>query len=238
MSTGATTTTVTSGGAVTQTVTIGPEHRVDVATGRTGIGHTNTNYGVDLMNESFAVQGTTEQGLYFRYWGQLGGGSGPTDPLWMLGRLVASPPLYKAEFRYLYADANTSERAVMSLESTGTWATISDGTRRSLCEGFLNNGDSEPIFRLNASPQMGLELGNGGSSATDVGVRRRSAGILAIDNGSAANGGAVLEFVEVGDPAAGDANTGRLYVRDNGAGKSQLCIRFNTGAIQVIATEP
>ena len=30
----------------------------------------------------------------------------------------------------------------------------------------------------------------------------------------------------------------RVYVRDNGAGKTQLVVRFNTGAVQVLATEP
>lgn len=39
-------------------------------------------------------------------------------------------------------------------------------------------------------------------------------------------------------PAAPAANQVTLFARDNGAGKTQLCARFNTGAIQVIATEP
>ncbi len=43
---------------------------------------------------------------------------------------------------------------------------------------------------------------------------------------------------ERGDPAAPAANRGRLYFRDNGAGKTQLVVRFATGAIQVIATQP
>jgi len=47
-----------------------------------------------------------------------------------------------------------------------------------------------------------------------------------------------VQMTEISDPSAPAANIGRLYVRDNGAGKSQLVIRFNTGAIQVIATEP
>jgi DNA-binding protein YbaB len=47
-----------------------------------------------------------------------------------------------------------------------------------------------------------------------------------------------LRFSERVDPGAPAANNGLLYVRDNGAGKSQLCIRFPTGAVQVIATEP
>lgn len=40
------------------------------------------------------------------------------------------------------------------------------------------------------------------------------------------------------DPAAGATNSARLYARDNGSGKTQLCVRFATGAVQVIATEP
>lgn len=48
-----------------------------------------------------------------------------------------------------------------------------------------------------------------------------------------------LEGVELGaDPAAPATDGFRLYAKDNGAGKTQLCVRFPTGAVQVIATEP
>lgn len=40
------------------------------------------------------------------------------------------------------------------------------------------------------------------------------------------------------DASAPAANKAALFVRDNGSGKTQLCVRFNTGAIQVIATQP
>jgi hypothetical protein len=43
---------------------------------------------------------------------------------------------------------------------------------------------------------------------------------------------------EITDPSAPAANYGVLYFRDDGAGKTQLCVRFATGAVQVIATEP
>lgn len=46
------------------------------------------------------------------------------------------------------------------------------------------------------------------------------------------------DFQEIGNPDAPARDTGRLYVRDNGSGKSQIVVRFNTGAIQVVATEP
>jgi hypothetical protein len=43
---------------------------------------------------------------------------------------------------------------------------------------------------------------------------------------------------EQADPAAPAANKGTLFMRDNGAGKTQFCARFPTGAVVVIATEP
>ena len=48
----------------------------------------------------------------------------------------------------------------------------------------------------------------------------------------------VVLFTEVADPAAPATDNARLYARDNGAGKTQIVVRFPTGAIQVIATEP
>lgn len=47
-----------------------------------------------------------------------------------------------------------------------------------------------------------------------------------------------IEGTEIADASAPASNKGRLYFRDNGAGKTQLVVRFPTGAIQVIATEP
>lgn len=43
---------------------------------------------------------------------------------------------------------------------------------------------------------------------------------------------------EISDPSAPASNTGVLYFKDNGSGKTQLVARFATGAVQVIATEP
>lgn len=50
------------------------------------------------------------------------------------------------------------------------------------------------------------------------------------------NGG--IQFGEITDQPAPSSDAGILYVRDNGSGKSQLVIRFPSGAVQVIATEP
>ena len=48
---------------------------------------------------------------------------------------------------------------------------------------------------------------------------------------------ACLAFDERADAPAPAANQARLYVRDNGAGKTQLVVRFATGGVQVLATE-
>ncbi len=47
-----------------------------------------------------------------------------------------------------------------------------------------------------------------------------------------------LLYTERTDPAAPAINQAVVYARDNGSGKTQLCVRFNTGAVQVIATQP
>ena len=45
------------------------------------------------------------------------------------------------------------------------------------------------------------------------------------------------ELVEVSTPSAPASNHARLFVRDNGSGKTQLCVRFPTGAVKVLATQ-
>jgi hypothetical protein len=46
------------------------------------------------------------------------------------------------------------------------------------------------------------------------------------------------EMAEIAAPTAPAANKARLFLKDNGSGKTQLCVRFNSGAIQVLATQP
>ena len=81
-----------------------------------------------------------------------------------------------------------------------------------------SNSSSAERLRITSSGNIGL-----GTASPDT--------RLDIDAGA-------IEFAEMTAPAAGAVNTGRLFCRDNGSGKTQLCIIFNTGAIQVIATQP
>jgi len=40
------------------------------------------------------------------------------------------------------------------------------------------------------------------------------------------------------DPGNPSSNQARVFLKDNGSGKTQLAVRFGSGAAQVIATEP
>jgi hypothetical protein len=45
------------------------------------------------------------------------------------------------------------------------------------------------------------------------------------------------ELAEMSAPPAPGANKARPFLRDNGSGKTQLCVRFPPGAVQVVKTE-
>lgn len=92
-------------------------------------------------------------------------------------------------------------------------------------------------------------------AALDCNIYRTAAGALKTDGswavGTTGNitgdltlgarllmGGNYVQMTEMAAPGAGGANSGRLFLKDDGAGKTQLCIIFNTGAVQVIATQP
>lgn len=84
----------------------------------------------------------------------------------------------------------------------------------------------------------------GGTGALTIGdgtLSKSTGGRFGLNSGlQITAAGEFVEFLENGttDAAAGATNTARFYCRDNGAGKTQLCVRFNTGAVQVLATEP
>lgn len=87
-----------------------------------------------------------------------------------------------------------------------------------------------------------------GSGVTDVNLYRVGVDQLKTDDymqaprfqvyGTAGAGFLHFEGEQSSDPTAPSANGARLFTKDNGAGKTQLCVRFATGAVQVIATEP
>jgi hypothetical protein len=76
-----------------------------------------------------------------------------------------------------------------------------------------------------------------GDSLSGYGVRGTSTSGYAVYAGGRLGVQQYVDVAEIADPAAPSANQARLFVRDSG-GKTQLCVRFPTGVVQVIKTEP
>jgi hypothetical protein len=109
----------------------------------------------------------------------------------------------------------------------------------------LVTGDANPRFAVLADGS--IQWGDG-STAADVLLYRPSADTLRTNDyflaprfrvqGTASAGFIEFETEQSSDPSAPGANGARLFTKDNGAGKTQLCVRFNTGVVQVVATQP
>ena len=98
------------------------------------------------------------------------------NPVFELGRIIQAGD-GDPEFRILYSDDNTPERAVLEFDRKGIVASVKT-SRGSHFEGFISTTDTQPIFRLNSNPKMRLEMGNGGSTPVDVAIQRQNAGVL------------------------------------------------------------
>jgi hypothetical protein len=87
-------------------------------------------------------------------------------------------------------------------------------------------GDAFDRFVIDADG--GLRWGSG-AGATDVLLHWIAANVLKLED--------VLEIPELAAPAAPGANNARVFAQDNGAGKTQVAVRFPTGTAVVLATE-
>jgi len=105
-------------------------------------------------------------------------------------------------------------------------------------------GEAFPRAQLSA---QGLILG-GGTLAPDLGFRRNNPNEMALTDAAGGMENIRVQnlvmvagnarFDELASSPAGIANKALLFSKDSGGGKTQLIVRFGTGAEQVIATEP
>ena len=116
-------------------------------------------------------------------------------------------------------DARNANAVLFKVDSTGGMA-AAGGITTAL--GTANQVTLGDVF--------GVGPGFTFSNLTDTLLYRSAAGVLHLHN--------TLSMPERTDPAAPAANNGVVYMRDSGAGKTQFCVRFPTGAVQVLATEP
>lgn len=85
------------------------------------------------------------------------------------------------------------------------------------------------------SPALGYA---GATGVLELSNHFRLGGAVLLGSATGSGGQYIEGWEQSADPAAPSANAGRLFFKDNGAGKTQLCVRFSSGATQVIATQP
>lgn len=102
----------------------------------------------------------------------------------------------------------------------------------------LSSANYSMLVKNDASA-INFNVATGGSMAWCINNQTiLSMNTLGISLGFGGGGGRYIEMFEETAPAAGAADTGRLFLVDSGAGKTILKIIFATGAAQTIATQP
>ena len=130
-----------------------------------------------------------------------------------------------------------SGRAVMATagnDGTGVWVAATDHI------GVFSGAQSGVAVHAQSSSGIGVQAFSDNSIAV---LASGATGLLAFGHPTAAHfdGSVVMtgwqEIRESAAPAPAESSA-RLFAQDNGSGKTQLCVRFPTGAVQVLATEP
>jgi hypothetical protein len=109
---------------------------------------------------------------------------------------------------------------------------------------FYTGNTASPRFQIdNTANANKMVLTWGTGTAQDTNLYRDAADQLATDDAllfQDATSKGYIQMLEqaTADPAAPAANGVRIFAKDNGAGKTQLVARFNTGAVQQLAVEP
>jgi hypothetical protein len=124
------------------------------------------NTGLNISGNVVAnIYGSGESGFQNTRTGTVGDA---TNPTFAIGRII-SGGIGKPVFRWMYSADGVTERQVLDIESSGTFAAILDATRRSVMEGYNAPNLVYPIFRIASSTSgaaSALELGAGGSPVT------------------------------------------------------------------------
>lgn len=115
--------------------------------------------------------------------------------------------------------------------TVGRWSSAASTARKNRAyrlDLVADDGTSDVAFtRFGAGVQVSNDFTSVGSL---LGARMSVTGT---------DGTGFLQFIEQSsDAAAPSADRARLFAKDNGAGKTQLCVRFNSGAVVVLATQP
>jgi hypothetical protein len=125
------------------------------------------------------------------------------------------------------------------LQISNTWTSTSVHEELSLY--FSSNVAHIAATHTGATARV-MQLDYGGTTTSAISIPITSGQVTfgggLISGGTITHGANFIEYTEMTAPAAGAANTARVYAEDNGAGKTRLMAIFNTGAAQQLAIEP
>lgn len=145
-----------------------------------------------------------------------------------------------------FGPGNTQPDTMLYRNGTGILKLDSSGTY----DQALQIGDDATLYDVDTADMLGIKgqqtAANGGlvfGSAKDTNLYRAYADALKTDDAFVVGGGYLhmpvspIIFDEISEPGNAGANQAYLFVKDNGSGKTQLCVRFSSGATIVLATE-
>lgn len=119
--------------------------------------------------------------------------------------------------------------------SNGPSLTIYAGGGKIGDEATIPGGDGGNLILASGDKGTDTTSGDGVEGYVQV-LTGATKGLLVRNR--AGTSGSFIEYIEMTAPSSGAVDTARLFARDNGAGKTQLCVIFSSGAIQVLATQP
>lgn len=137
---------------------------------------------------------------------------------------------------------NGGGQNIFRLKADQSMALISDGANETFAAGLFGPS-SEPAIRIGGSTVLYRPAPDQVQMAAGDSFRAANGNIVLHANGfvslEQATGNGFMQMIEqsVG-PGAPPANSARVYLLDNGAGKTQLLVQFATGAAIVLATQP
>ena len=205
-------------------VVLGSGNSATTKTSITNSTNGNTVFGANSVGAGIGVEGISSS--YIGVYGE----STNYDAIW--GISTGGVGLF----------GKSTDHMAISGESTATGQPAIRGAALGNNTGVLGYSGSQP----NPRAKTGV-FGHANQDATSIGVWGRSPAGHGL-HGESSTGWAgyfdgrtltesYQELVEIGTPSAPPRNHARLFIRDNGNGKTQLCVRFHTGAVRVLATQ-
>lgn len=179
------------------------------------------------------------------------GDTGPAGPAGTISFPVSYTGAAADDVLTAAVTGDTQQRFVLNANGSielGSGSATADTTVQRSGACTLEIVDPAPYTTAGGFKFSSVRLGRTNSGLlgidfSDGSFERRGAGLFRLGVGTSTGyvecGPGYFQMIEqASDPDAPSTNGARLFIKDNGSGKTQLAVRFATGATQILATEP